>query len=686
MNFLSKYYLLFLAIFISIVHSNKIVSNESLKPNPIAEIQKTEMQNLDKNLPDSFQLALKRINQYRLVMRLPVWEYDSSLSKMAQSHANYVLLNCNAGRPTGGHFENPKFPGYTKEGDEAARTSGISGGPDPLYGLERLIEGVYHRSQFINPNKMRVGIGFTYDTKTHCGSTLFVSRPIESMKEDQYKLEAGKYIVFPPDGFEDNLTDFISEWPDPRPVKIDKSSGYMASISLSHDDVNNLVDTKATLTDSSGKTIPIWETNPAKPTYKNPPPGMGSVYTNPQGNPFSKNFNMVFIMPKEPLKANEKYSIKTVLKFKNKEDTVEWTFKTRGNQTWNISTTKDLQNSENLYFARTHSFDNDIYLFENGTHVFEKVIWFHKSIRLIGKEKSSIGISSNTPMKGYLLNFGKGGNFLLENLSFNFDKIGFLYSDQDAIISIKNVNFENNPISNFQFNHGSRVTVESSRFINLGSNNSNLFCLRGGKPNSKDAKLIFGNDNVFQNIQSGSTSCGSIPEKQDKKWYLNPSSKNSMSLKDAIVVVGKDEEIHLSKGDFDFSEPTWIGERKISIYGEEGTKIINKGKNNSFLLFNNGELSFQNLELVGQCGFFSLKPNTKLSLKKITIQTSENNCYFAGMEGNSSLSIENSNFSNYASRLLIFSHSQSAKIFLNHNNTFPDRKEKFVPIAGKVPK
>jgi hypothetical protein len=647
-------------------------------------IQKTKMNNIDSHLPEAHQLALKRINQYRDSMKLPLWDYDSSLSKMAQAHADYVLLNCNAGRPTGGHYENPNYPGYSKEGNEAASTSGLSGGSDPLYGLERLMEGVYHRKQFTTQKKMRVGIGFSFDPKTFCGSTLFVSRPLVNGNGDtDPEIGSTKYTLFPPNGFSDNLTHFYSEWPDPRPTKLQKSTGYLASIELTREQVANLVDTKSLVQDSSGESIPIWETNPTKPTYKNPPAGMEKVYANPKDNPFAKNFNMVFIMPKEPLKPGETYTIKTRIQYKKNEDLIEWSFKTRGNQKWLVSATEERLNSKNFFFVKNHVIEDDILQLENGNYRFDKPIWFDKSIQLIGGEKTFINFQSESIEKGYLFNFHKKGNFRIENLSFETDKIGFLYVDTETSLAIKGSNFANNPLTTFQMNHGSRVHIESSQFTSLGSPKHNIFCLRGGKPNLKDAELKLDDDNIFQEIQSNSSSCGAYPQKKNKQWIIQNNSQKGMSFTDVLALVGDGEEIFLPKGNYEFSEPRWFGERKIRIRGETGTKIQNRSTRSVFLLFQNSEIKMENLELIGACSFFTIKPKTKLLLHNVSATTTDNNCYFGTLEGDSKIEISSSNFENYFSRLFLYSHSTDAKIILHPNNKFPSMEPRFTPISGK---
>jgi hypothetical protein len=648
-----------------------------------ASLEKIEVKNLDNSLPEAHQLALKRINQYRLAMNLPAWEYDSSLSKMAQAHADYVLINCNLGRGSGGHSEDPSYPGYTKEGHEAASTSGLSGGPDPLYGLERLIEGPYHRLQFMSKDRMRVGIGFTYDTKSFCGSTLFVSRPFNAEAESaNHRNSNEEYILFPPNGFRDNLTIFYSEWPDPRPVKRQDASGYIASILLSAEQILKLVDTKSTLKDSKGRSIPIWETNPTKPTHKNSPPGMDLS----QANYFDKNFGMVFIMPKEQLKPDEQYTIRSKIIYKNSEEIVEWSFSTRGNQNWNLSPTQDRLNSKHFRFVMNHITENDVLYLENGQYFFDQPIWLEKSVSLIGKDKTYIKSKPNSIKNEYLLNFHKGGNFRIENLILEDEKFGLIYVDSNTNLSISHSIFKNNPGTTFQFNHGSKIHAESSSFVNLGSPQGNPFCLRGDKPNLKDAELILEDNNLFSNIQTAPSSCGAFLKKKSKNWVIESPKEGEISLVDALNLAGNGEEIVLKKGNHDFSVGKWIGERKLKITGEDGSRIVNETADAVFQLFKKADLELENIELIGKCSFFAVRPQTKLNLANISTTTTGNDCFFGTLEGNGIIEITNSNFENYASKYFIYSHSAEGKINIDANTKFPTAEPKYNPISGVKPK
>lgn len=297
----------------------------------------------DPKLPYEYRRALHRINQYRDALGLPLLIYDSDLSEMAQSHADYVLKNCMEGRNYIGHYEMQDFPGYSSKGDEAARTSGLSYSErSPVVGLESLTAGSYHRGQFLDRNIRRIGIGFSFGSSSleggNCGATLFVTRGTEDGKNTE---SAERFTLFPPPDFIDTLTDFRGEWPDPRPDAEKWNSiggspvitGYIATVKLNGIDAENFKKTEGTLTDEkTGQNVPVWITDPANPSYGGAPSGMDNTYGpghKINNNVFSKNVNTVFIMPKKQLSPGTVYRVKVSLTIGKEIQKLEWRFRTR---------------------------------------------------------------------------------------------------------------------------------------------------------------------------------------------------------------------------------------------------------------------------------------------------------------------------------------------------------------------
>lgn len=641
----------------------------SAESNSFEEIDKVKMEHLDTNLPDSHQLALKRINQYRLKMGLPVWIYDSSLTKMAQAHADYVLINCKAGRKKFGHYEDPSYSNYTKEGDEAARTSGLSGGPDPLYGLERLIEGVFHRVQFTKPSAMRVGIGFSYDSKNSCGSTLFVSRKLN--EADTSVQEESEFIVFPPDGFEDTLTKFISEWPDPRPQPSKEHSGYMASIQIPNRLKSNLISSTITMKNSKGNEIDLMVTDPKNPTYKNPPAGMLEVYGKASGNNhFSDNFGMVFIMPKEKLELNETYTIDAKLEFSETTKDISWMFKTRKNNTWKVQPEAKEFDKENLGFLRTHLYPNDTLSFSKGKFELDNILWFDESIHIRGEgiDKTFLSFKNPSSDKGYMLNF-KGKENSISQLSFEPLKMGGLYTRDETSLNMDSIHLKNTSNTAIQISPKSKLISKNSTFTNLGSRKSVPFCIR------KEGEFILESGNYFEGINNKTGACGSSIQVANKTWNVanksNPIDK-TISLFDAFNLAGSDDTLQLSSGVYDFASSVWI-QNNLKMKGNSEVKIINSNKNPIFLVAKDVQFSLTDVNLEGDCAFFYLKENAKVHLNKNKVSTKSSQCYFASLDGDSELDILDSEFSDYFSDLFLFSRSMLGK-FQNTNTVFPNGK------------
>ncbi len=642
------------------------------------ETLKTPMEGLDEKLPQAHKIALKRINQYRDALKLPLWVYDEELSRMAQLHADYVLINCKSGKKKFGHYEDPTYANYTKEGDEAAQTSGLSVGPDPLYGLEKLIEGVYHRAQFIHRDRMRVGIGFSHDPKSFCGSTLFVTRPVQENSQPNLNSK-DDFILFPPKDFQDSNIHFISEWPDPRPEPSNNRSGFIASISIPNHLLKSFESSKVVMRDSQGNQVEIWLTDPKNPTYKNLPLGMETVYgKNSKGNPFSNNFGMVFIMPKKELKLNEEYSIEAKLNFEDDTSSnslyvkdIQWKFRTRKKQNWLAKVNSEKFSVNDFNFIKNHILSGDILEFSEGVHKLQKGIWFNDEIHISGSgvKKTIIGIENPTPNNGYLFNFNSKNN-TLSHLTIQSESMGAIFMKEDSSLKIEKISIEDAINTSLLILSGAELISKNSLFLNLGSTKSAPICIR------KKARFLLEEGNFFQNIFNKTNVCGASIETRDKLWIVgevSDISKKIYSLNDALRLFTPNDTIRFEPGIYTFDKPILFQE-KVQFQGSGNeTKIRNSNKNPIFFLAKENEVTFSQVSFEGECGFFSQQTNSTLNLFQTKVKTISTNCYFNVMDGKSIFNLDKNDFTEYSSDLFLYLRSKEGRILLKEN-LFPSGK------------
>ncbi len=405
-------------------------------PAPLAEVPK--LIDLPKGYPIDRALALNRLNQYRAAAGLAPYVYDPRLSVMGQAHADYLLANAGANIAFG-HFEIASNRYYTKAGDEAARTSGLVGAdPDPLDALEGLMSGVFHRVQFLRPEETRVGMGSSYDAAKIGGGTLFVTR--EPAAGSAKPKRPFRFIVFPPDGFNDALSTFNNEFPDPRPghQPNDPPTGYPITISLVWDDVKAFENAAVTVTNERGDVVPAWVSFPGKPAVASPDMSIysGDAASIVQG--YRDNYDAVFVLPKQPLERGVAYAVRAELKIAGKTETLSWTFRTRGARLWEVRPNA-VDPRQDLSSAILNASEGDTIKLAAGDYVIRSTLNLDKSIRIIGDPRhttlryagksglAAIGVSADVILQGIDLlgdagiYLGPKGRVLLEDCRFIFD-------------------------------------------------------------------------------------------------------------------------------------------------------------------------------------------------------------------------------------------------------------------------
>lgn len=110
------------------------------------------------------QIALlERVNQVRALAGLDVVTLDDDLSSGCRRHADYVVKNLDdpSVRGLGIHDEDPKLPGYSKQGQRAGQNGVIAILSDPLDSVDNWMATLYHRIPLLDARLKRIGYGQT---------------------------------------------------------------------------------------------------------------------------------------------------------------------------------------------------------------------------------------------------------------------------------------------------------------------------------------------------------------------------------------------------------------------------------------------------------------------------------------------------------------------------------------------
>src|SRR5436189_2905385 len=105
--------------------------------------------------------VVERINLHRTAAGLEPVAIDPALSKGCVAHAEYLVKN--AGHPStqglGLHSEDPKLPGYSKEGERAGKAAVIFLGLGGTDAVEGWMGALLHRIPLLQSRLRRIGYG-----------------------------------------------------------------------------------------------------------------------------------------------------------------------------------------------------------------------------------------------------------------------------------------------------------------------------------------------------------------------------------------------------------------------------------------------------------------------------------------------------------------------------------------------
>src|SRR3989344_3252622 len=253
-------------------------------------------QKIKKNTEKSLEeKVVDRINFYRKIAGLDSVALDPEISKACKAHADYMVMN-NITSLTHGlmvHDEDPKLPGYTKEGAQAGSLGTISF-IEPLSCVDELMGTFYHRPSLIDPRSKEIGVGYV-NNKAHRSSYQysgwFVVICLRKPGKPLPKLTAEKLLViYPAPNQKDVPTRFTRELPNPLESDEDGRAGFPITLTWYTNYVPKFV--SAELKDRRNKNVELLISSPENPL-----------------NAEGKDEPTICLIPKDPLKGNTTYTV-----------------------------------------------------------------------------------------------------------------------------------------------------------------------------------------------------------------------------------------------------------------------------------------------------------------------------------------------------------------------------------------
>lgn len=399
------------------------------------------IQNLTSDVPLESRLALARIQAYRVAAGLPPFVYDPELSKLAAAHVRYVLARCARGETYTGHFEDPASPYFSRDGDTAARWSGISYSGRTLLAAESLLTGPYHRSQFLDPRPLRIGAGSGEAASPRCGISLFPTFPVEGVARTAGA--PARFTPFPPAAVADVPTFFGGENPDPRARfgYRDGYTGYPLTVTLrSPADVAALRGVSArVIARDTGREVAVWVSYPGRPSVATPPdiygPGGAGQGT---AQAFMQNFSMVFVMPERPLAPATTYRAEVTLDLPAGREKLAWEFRTRPLTRWDVK--PGGAPWESAAFAVRHALPGDEIALSSGSHDVESDQLPRDGVVLrgAGREKTVLRLLQRASGANYSLSISDGAYWRIADLSVRPTTPDLAWVDQGGALEISN--------------------------------------------------------------------------------------------------------------------------------------------------------------------------------------------------------------------------------------------------------
>lgn len=249
--------------------------------------------------------VLDRLNAHRKAAGLEAVVADPILTRGCAAHAAYLVKNVDhpSTQGLGLHNEDPKLPGYTKEGERAGKASVIYLGKEGADAVEGWIGSLLHRIPLMQSRLKKVGYGMAR------GGPAGVTVVLDSTNGMGPGRDA-LVVIYPADGQKDVPLRFTPEIPDPIPESPDKKAGYPVTAIFSEGAL--VKDAKALIKDPAGNELSVWVSTPEKPA--------AADYQR----------NTIGLITQEPLKPSTVYTVTMSARVTGKAWLKTWSFTTAG--------------------------------------------------------------------------------------------------------------------------------------------------------------------------------------------------------------------------------------------------------------------------------------------------------------------------------------------------------------------
>lgn len=247
--------------------------------------------------------VLERLNAHRKAAGLEAVVADPVLSKGCAAHAAYLVKNVDqpSAQGLGLHGEEPKLPGYSKEGERAGKASVIYLGKEGADAVEGWMGSLLHRIPLLQSRLKKIGYGVARGGPAKSTVVLDSTNGMGVGKD-------APFVLYPADGQKDVPRRFVEEIPDPIPQSVDKKAGYPVTVIFSEGAL--VKDVKASLKDGEGKEVSMWLSTPEKPA--------AADYQR----------NTVGLIAEEPLKPSTTYTVTVAARVTGKPWLKTWSFTT----------------------------------------------------------------------------------------------------------------------------------------------------------------------------------------------------------------------------------------------------------------------------------------------------------------------------------------------------------------------
>lgn len=247
--------------------------------------------------------VLDRINVHRKAAGVEPVVLDPALSKGCAAHAEYLVKNVDhpSTQGLGLHSEDPKLPGYTKEGERAGKASVIFLGLDGEAAVEGWMGSLLHRIPLLQSRLRKVGYGVARGGPAKVTVVLDATNGLGPGKD-------ATAVIYPAEDQKDLPLAFVPEIPDPIPDSLNNKAGYPVTVIFAEGAL--VKDVKASLKDDAGAEVPVWLSTPEKPA--------AADYQR----------NTVGLIAKKPLRAQTAYTVTVAAQVRGKPWLKTWSFTT----------------------------------------------------------------------------------------------------------------------------------------------------------------------------------------------------------------------------------------------------------------------------------------------------------------------------------------------------------------------